>query len=110
MLINECTGKIERGVWKITKRSFWIILSYLIIWTILTIFIVTWGSRFDWPDNVHIDYGLPLVWATQTLSTIIGPVNLWEVDITALIIDLALWLGIMLVVASIMLYFFNQKN
>ena len=71
---------------------------------------MTWGSRFDWPDNVHIDYGLPLVWATQTLSTIIGPVNLWEVDITALVFDLALWLGIMLVVASIMLYFFNQKN
>ena len=66
------------------------------------------GTRFDWPDNVHIDYGLPLVWATQTLSTIIGPVNVWEVDIIAFMIDLAFWLGIMLVAASIMLYL-NKK-
>ena len=66
---------------------------------------MTWGTRFDWPDYVHVDYGLPLVWATQTLSTIIGPVNLWEVDITALMIDLAVWLGIMLIAALIILYF-----
>jgi len=88
-----------------TKRSFLVILSFLVIWTFLTILAVTWGTRFDWPDYVHIDYGLPLVWSTQTLSTIIGPVNLWEVDITALMIDLAVWLGIMLIAASIMLYF-----
>jgi len=91
-----------------TKRSFWVILSFLIVWAVLTIFAVTGGTRFDWPDNVHIDYGLPLVWATQTLSTIIGPVNLWAVDITALMIDLALWLGIMLVAVSIRLYL-NKK-
>ena len=75
-----------------TKRNFWVILSFLVVLTILTIFALTQGNRFDWPDNVHIDYGLPLVWATQTLSTIIGPVNLWDVNITALMIDLALWL------------------
>ena len=92
-----------------TKRSFWVTLSFLLVWTVLTIFAVTIGTRFDWPDNVHIDYGLPLVWATQTLSTIIGPVNLWDVNITALMIDLALWLGIMLVTASIMLYFKKSR-
>ena len=80
----------------------------MVIWTGLTILAVTWGTRFDWPDNVHIDYGLPLVWSTQTLSTIIGPVNLWSVDITALMMDLTLWLGIMLIATSIMLYF-NKK-
>jgi len=93
-----------------TKRNFWVILSFLVVLTILTIFALTQGNRFDWPDNVHIDYGLPLVWATQTLSTIIGPVNLWDVNITALMIDLALWLGLMLVTTSIMLYFFNKKS
>ena len=81
----------------------------MVIWTGLTILAVTWGTRFDWPDNVHIDYGLPLVWSTQTLSTIIGPVNLWSVDITALMMDLTLWLGIMLIATSIMLYF-NKKS
>jgi len=76
---------------------------------VLTILAVTWGTRFDWPDYVHIDYGFPLVWGTQTLSTIVGPVNLWNVDVTALMMDLAFWLAIMAIVVSIMLYFFNRK-
>ena len=91
-----------------TKR-FWIILSFLVVWVVLTILAVTWGTRFDWPDYVHIDYGLPFVWATQTLSTIIGPVDLWNVDITALMMDLAFWLGIMVIAVIVMLFFFNQK-
>jgi hypothetical protein len=92
----------------LTKR-FWIILSFLVVWVVLTILAVTWGTRFDWPDYVHIDYGLPFVWATQTLSTIIGPVDLWNVDITALMMDLAFWLGIMVIAVIVMLFFFNQK-
>ena len=81
----------------------------MVVWTVLAILAVTWGTRFDWPDYVHIDYGFPLVWGTQTLSTIVGPVNLWNVEVTGLLIDLAFWLGIMVIVASIMLYFFNRK-
>jgi hypothetical protein len=92
-----------------TTKRFWFTLCFLVIWAVLTILAVTWGTRFDWPDNVHIDYGFPLLWATQTLSTIAGPVNMWNVDVTALTMDLALWLAIMLVVVSVMLYFFNRK-
>jgi hypothetical protein len=91
------------------KVRFLVFLFFLVIWTVLTILATTWGTRFDWPDNVHIDHGFPLVWATQTLSTIIGPVNLWEVNISALILNLTFWLTIMLIVASIMLYFFNRE-
>jgi hypothetical protein len=91
-----------------TKR-FWLILSFLVVWTVLTILAVTWGTRFDWPDYVHINYGLPLVWGTQTLNTIAGPVNRWNVDVSALMMNLAFWLGTMLIAASIMLYFFNHK-
>ena len=94
----------------LTKKGFLIVLSFLFLWTILTILAVTWGTRFDWPDNVHIDYGFPLVWSTQTLSTIVGPVNLWIVDVTALMMNLIFWLGIMLITTSIMLYFFNKKS
>jgi vacuolar-type H+-ATPase subunit I/STV1 len=93
----------------LTKKGILIILSFLFVWSILTIFAVTWETRYDWPDNVHIDYGFPLVWSTQTLSTIIGPVNLWTVDIPILIMTLSLWLGIMLIITSIMFYFFNKK-
>ena len=93
----------------LTKKGILIILSFLFVWSILTIFAVTWETRYDWPDNVHVDYGFPLVWSTQTLSTIIGPVNLWTVDIPILIMALSLWLGIMLISTSIMFYFFNKK-
>lgn len=86
-----------------------IILSFLIIWIILTIVAVTWGTRFDWPDNVHVDYGFPLVWSTNTLSIISGAVNLWSVDITALIMNIGLWLGIMVIIESVLLYLFNKK-
>lgn len=91
------------------KNKSWIILFYLVLWTLLTIFAVTWGTRFDWPDYVHIDYGLPIVWGTQTLSTIVGPVNQWSVDVTPLMLDLCFWMGLMVIAMSIMLYFFNRK-
>ena len=91
------------------KKRIVVILSFLIIWMILTIFVVTWGTRFDWPDNVHVDYGFPFVWSTNTLSVITGAVNLWTVDITALIMNLGLWLGIMLIIESVLIYLFNKK-
>jgi hypothetical protein len=91
------------------KKNTLIILSFLIIWIILTIMAVTWGTRFDWPDNVHVDYGFPLVWSTNTLSIISGAVNLWTVDITALMMNLGVWLGIMLIIEAVLLYFFNKK-
>lgn len=77
---------------------------------ILTILFMTWGTRYDWPDNVHVDYGVPFTWSTQTLSTIGGSVNLWTVDITALILNLVLWLGILLISTAVLLYFFNKKS
>jgi hypothetical protein len=92
-----------------SKGRFLVILSFLVIWTVLTLLAVTRGTRFDWPDYVHIDYGLPLVWTTHTLNTITGPVNIWEVNISALLMDLTFWLGIMVIATSIMLYFFNRK-
>jgi len=93
-----------------SKEKILAILFFLVTWTILTILAVTWGTRFDWPDYVHIDYGFPIVWTTQTLSTIIGPVNIWEVDVSALTMDLTFWLGIMLIAASTMLYLFNRER
>ena len=85
-------------------------LSFLVAWASLTVVAVTWGTRFDWPDNVHTDYGLPLVWSTQTLSTIVGPANLWTVDTTVLMIDLAFWLAIMLIISPLLLYILNKKS
>lgn len=91
------------------KKSDIILLSFLAIWMILTILFMTWGTRYDWSDNVHVDYGVPFVWSTNTLSVITGAVNLWTVDITALIMNLGLWLGIMLIIESVLIYLFNKK-
>lgn len=93
-----------------TKKSLLILFSFLLIMTLLTILAMSWGNRFDWPDNVHIDYGFPLTWSTQTLSTIIGPVNLWTVDIAALILNLTIWLTITLITTTILLYLLNKKS
>lgn len=106
-LIHVKICRVQRSV-DITKK-FWVILVFLVVWAVLTVLAVTWGTRFDWPDYVHVDYGVPMVWATQTLSTIVGPVDLWNVDVAALMTDLALWLGIMVIVVAVMLFFFNKK-
>lgn len=90
------------------KRNSYV-LFFMIIWTILTILAVSWGTRVDWPDNIHVNYGFPFVWSIQTLSTIAGSVNLWAVDVTALVMDLAFWSGVMLVAASALLHFLSRK-
>jgi len=78
-------------------------VSFMAIWAVLTILAVTWGVMFDWPDFVHVDYGFPLVWATHTLNTIAGPADIWHVNLQTLLMDLALWLGIMVVAVAIIL-------
>ena len=90
-------------------RDFLIALVFMCLWLIVTVVAVTWGTHYDWPDNVHTDYGLPFVWSTNTLSTFVGAVNIWTVDLSALIMNLCFWMGIMIAVTAVMLYFFNKK-
>ncbi len=66
----------------------WVVACFIAAWVFSAILAVTWGFMFDWPDYVHVNYGVPLVWATHTLNTIAGPVDKWNVDLLALIIDL----------------------
>lgn len=89
---------------KFTEKKLAILFLFLVIWSIISIIGLTWGNRIDWPDNVHIDYGFPTIWATNTLSTISGPVNIWTVNIESLIFNLAFWLGVMLVVSLALIY------
>lgn len=86
------------------------VLLVMILWVTVGVLAVTWGFRFDWPDYVHVDYGLPFVWATHALVTIAGPVDKWNVDVTALIMDLALWLGSLVIVTAVLLYLRDRKS
>ena len=92
------------------KKSLFIMIAFSLICAILTILAVSWGISCDWPDNGHVDYGLPLVWATHTTSSIVGPVSIWIVDIHSLIIDLCLLLSIMLIGSSIMVYILTKNT
>jgi len=83
------------------KKSLWLV-AFTAIWSGVTILALTLAGRADFPDNVHVNYGLPLVWATRTLSTIAGPVDVWRVDILSLTSDLAVWLGILVIGAAIL--------
>ena len=83
---------------------------FISVWSIITILALTWGNKLDWPDNVHVDYGFPFVWSTQTLSTIVGAVNIWSVDIALLTMDLMFWLGIMVIISLALIYIVRDKN
>jgi hypothetical protein len=85
------------------------ILLLSVAWIALTILTVTWGVQFDWSDNAHVNYGFPWAWATHTLSTIAGPADIWAINLSALIIDLLFWLGLMVVATALMLNIFNKK-
>jgi hypothetical protein len=77
---------------------------FTVIWIAITIFALLWGLTYNWPDFLHIDYGFPLTWATNTLSTIAGPTDTWSVNILNLLFDLVLWNGIMVAVVFVIIW------
>jgi hypothetical protein len=91
------------------KKITIVTLALIAAFCIIAILAVTWSNQIDWPDNVHVDYGFPFVWATQTLSTIAGAVNIWTVDITALTMNLVLWLGIMVICSAVLMLLIKEK-
>ena len=85
-------------------RKLLIILAFMAIWIVVSAVGLLFGFNYNWPDYVHVDYGVPLNWATNTLSTFAGPANLWSVNISNLLIDLIFWLGLMTAVVALLLY------
>ena len=62
---------------------------------------MTYGTTYNWPDFVHVNYGIPLAFATHTLDTIAGPVDTWSLDVGSLAADLIFWLaGIMVILLT----------
>jgi hypothetical protein len=85
------------------QKFFWVPL-FMLIWLAVTVFASQVGIQYNWPDNVHVDYGVPLTWATHTLSTISGPANLWAVNLTNLLIDIVFWLGLMIIGVTLIVW------
>ena len=88
----------------VSMRKNLLISIFLIVWIFLTSLALLFGFTYNWPDNVHIDYGLPITWGTNTLSTFAGPVNQWNINIVNLLVDLLFWLGLMIAAVVILLY------
>jgi len=65
---------------------------------VLMVAVLTYGWLTSYPDNVNMSYGLPLTWGVHQLITIAGPVDTWRVDMSALIIDLVIWVALLIVV------------
>jgi hypothetical protein len=82
----------------VMDRRYAIITAQAVL-SVIAVIALVWGSRFNWPDNVHVRHGFPLTWGTHTLVTIAGPVDIWKVDIVSLALDLFFWLGVMLAIS-----------
>lgn len=59
------------------------------------------GFRYDWPDYVHTSIGLPLPWAIHTESTIMGPADIWSVNVTIMVADIAIWAALSLALVTV---------
>lgn len=65
---------------------------------------LVYGKIYPIPDSIEVRYGLPLVWGTNILSTISGPVDLWSVDPIRLTVDVAFWFIVLIVASAIVNY------
>ncbi len=67
-----------------------------VVLAVIMVTAMAWGTRYNWPDFVHVRHGLPLTWGVHTLVTIVGPVDSWSVSTQNLILDLVFWVGFLL--------------
>ncbi len=81
-----------------------------IICSILAVIGLSYGSEFSVPDAVSISYGFPFNWGVHQLVTIAGPVDVWSVNISYLVIDLGLWLLLILVLPIIADKFLRARS
>lgn len=61
------------------------------------------GRPVNFPDNVHTVHGLPVTWGVHQLVTIVGPVDVWRVNVINLAIDLLIWFGVMIIAPLIIM-------
>ena len=93
--MSESSSRLTALQNKEPKMRLLPVLLYGVVIGVLTILLLTFGTTYNWPDFVHTNHGLPLVWGTHTLSTIVGPADSWSVNLGFLAIDLSIWLGVL---------------
>ena len=81
-----------------------LILIFIVAWIFVTCLALLFGFTYNWPDYLHVDYGMPLIWGTNTLNTFVGPADQWSINTLNLLVDIIFWLGIMTAVVAALLY------
>ena len=76
----------------------WYLVALNIGMIVVILLAFSLGATYTIPDLTTVSYGFPSTWAIHTTNTIIGPVDQWNVNINALLIDLALWLSVFAIV------------
>jgi hypothetical protein len=79
-------------------------------WAIATVAGMTYGTYYNWPDFVHVNYGFPVSFATHTLNTIAGPVDRWNLSLDSLAVDLGFWSLGMIAIFLIVGYLSSSKR
>ncbi len=87
-----------RDIRVIRVRHFVLTTAVSMAWAIAIVASMTYGTTYNWPDYLHVDYGFPITFAIHTLNTIAGPVDRWSLNVGALAADLVFWsLGMALI-------------
>ncbi len=91
-------------------RKILVTTVFVAVWSAITILAMLYGAYYDWPDNVHTDYGWPSAYATHTTSTFAGAADLWVVNTVYLATDLIFWLGSLTAAVAIIQIVLNKKQ
>lgn len=91
-----------------TAWLFWAGAAVTTIWAVAGGLAMAYGTVLNWPDFVHVNYGFPSTFAIQTLNTIAGPVDKWNVDTRALAMDVVFWFAGSFAILMGMVYLFRR--
>ncbi len=63
-----------------------------------------YGSVYSVPDLVNVSYGFPMRWGVNTVVTIAGPVDRWEINLMSLVTDMVIWVGLLILASIYLIY------
>jgi hypothetical protein len=83
-----------------------LVVGWAVLAIVTMVAALAWGRYEVYKGPVYVNYGLPLTWGVNQLSTVAGPINTWKVDSLNFLIDVVFWLAIFL--APLMLMYFKR--
>jgi hypothetical protein len=91
----------------ITRLS-WAGVAVGTVWAVAGGLAMCYGTTLNVPDFVHVNFGFPSVFAVHTLSTLVGPVDKWSLDVGALALDFAFWFAGSVAILIGLVYLFRR--